>query len=68
LGLTIPSTEGGGIMAHIQPWHSKRVNDREVYHDDSACAEGSTIAGYNRAPGTGGRPRCEQCQLAQGSK
>jgi hypothetical protein len=55
-------------MAHLQPWHSKRVNDQEVYHDDSACAEGSTIAGYNRAPGTGGRPRCEQCQLAQGSK
>ena len=56
-------------MAHIQPWHSKWVNDREVYHDDDTCTEGATIEIYNRAPGTGGSPRCEQCRrLAQSSK
>ena len=55
-------------MVKNQPWYSKRVNDREVYHDDPQCPEGSTIAGYNRAPGTGGRPHCEQCTLALSSK
>jgi hypothetical protein len=56
-------------MAHIQPWHSKRVNDREVYHDDGTCPEAKTIAVYNRMAGTGGRPRCEECsRLAQSSK
>ncbi len=52
------------MMAHIQPWYSKLVNDREVYHDDAQCTEGSNIEVYNRAPGTGGRPRCEHCQSA----
>jgi hypothetical protein len=49
------------IMVNVQPWHSKRVNDREVYHDNGTCPEGTKIEIYNRAPGTGGRPRCEQC-------
>ena len=48
-------------MAHVPPWHSKRVNDREVYHENGICPEGSTIGVYNRAPGTGGRLRCEHC-------
>jgi len=55
-------------MADVKPWHSKRVNDREVYHDDPQCSEGSTIAGYNRAPGTGGWPHCEQCRLVPSSE
>ena len=53
-------------MATVQPWHSKRVNDPEVYHDKATCAEGQQIAVYNRAPETAGRPRCEECsRLAQ---
>jgi hypothetical protein len=56
-------------MAHIQPWHSKRVNDLDVYHDHPKCTEGATLERYNRSPGTGGRPRCEECsRLAQGSQ
>jgi hypothetical protein len=55
-------------MTNIQPWHSKRVNDREVYHDHGNCTEGKTIAVYNRTPGTGGRLRCEECsRLSQSS-
>ena len=49
-------------MATIQPWHSKRVNDPEVYHDTVTCAEGQHIALYNRAQGTVGRPHCEECR------
>jgi hypothetical protein len=55
-------------MAHILPWHSKRVNDREVCHDDDRCGEAKTIAVYNRMAGTGGRPGCEECsRLGQSS-
>jgi len=55
-------------MAHVPPWHSKRVNDREVYHDNGTWVEANTIEVYNRAPGTGGRLRCEYCRLAEHSK
>jgi hypothetical protein len=56
-------------MAHVPPWHSKRVNDREVYHDDGNCAEGTAIEIYNRTPGTGGRPHCRECsRLAHSSQ
>ena len=55
------------MATKVPPWHSKRVNDREVYHDHGTCAEARTIEVYNRAPGTGGNPRCEHCRLAQSS-
>ena len=55
-------------MAHVPPWHFQRVNDQEVHHDNDTCTEGNIIEVYNRAPGSGGRPRCEHCRLAQSSK
>jgi len=48
-------------MAKIPPWHSARVSDRNVYHDNDKCTEGNQIAIYNHIPGTGGRIKCEQC-------
>jgi hypothetical protein len=48
-------------MAKVPPFHSKRPNDRNVYHDNDRCTEGNNIENYNRVPGTGGRPRCEHC-------
>jgi len=48
-------------MAIIPPWHSARVSDRNVYHDNDKCPEGTQIAIHNHKPGTDGRPRCEQC-------
>lgn len=48
-------------MAKVSPFHSKRPNDRNVYHDNDKCTEGNNIESYNRTPGTGGRPRCEHC-------
>lgn len=48
-------------MAKTPPWHSARVSDRNVYHDNDKCTEGNQIAIHNHKPGTGGRVRCEQC-------
>lgn len=48
-------------MAKVSPWHSKRPNDRNVYHDNTECNEGNNIEKENRVAGTGGRPRCEPC-------
>ena len=30
-------------MAKIPPWHSARVSDRIVYHDNDKCPEGTQI-------------------------
>ncbi len=48
-------------MAKIPPWHSARVSDREVYHDNDKCTEANNIGKHNHKPGTGGRPHCEHC-------
>jgi hypothetical protein len=48
-------------MAKIPPWHSARVSDRNVYHDNDKCTEGTQIARHNHKLGTGGSVRCEQC-------
>ena len=43
-------------MAKIPPpWHSARVSDRNVYHDNDKCTEDNQIAIYNHISGTGGR-------------
>lgn len=49
-------------MARVAPFHSKRESDRKVYHDDDTCTEGNNVETYNRVPGTGGRPRCQNCK------
>ena len=48
-------------MAKVTAFHSKKETDRKVYHDDNKCTEGNNIESYNKASGTGGRPRCEHC-------
>ena len=48
-------------MAKVRPFHSKKVQTRNVYHDNDKCTEGNNIETYNRVEGTGGRPKCEHC-------
>jgi hypothetical protein len=44
-----------------RPWHSTRVYDRNVYHDNDKCTEGNNIERQYRREGTGNRPKCEHC-------
>lgn len=48
-------------MAKIPPWHSARVSDKTVYHDNDQCTGGTQSAVHNHKLGTDGRVRCEQC-------
>jgi hypothetical protein len=48
-------------MARVTPFHSKAPNDPKVYHDDSECTEGNNIEPENKVSGTGGYPRCKNC-------
>jgi hypothetical protein len=48
-------------MAKVPPFHSVKLSDRRVYHDNSSCTEGNNIERENRRNGTDGRPRCEHC-------
>jgi hypothetical protein len=54
--------EAGRRMGKISPFHSTQATDRAVYHDDDRCSEGNSIPSRNRREGTGGRPKCEQCE------
>jgi hypothetical protein len=53
--------KGGRLVTQVSPWHSKRVTDRNVYHDNNKCTEGNNIESWNRESGTDGRPKCEHC-------
>jgi hypothetical protein len=48
-------------MTNTSPWHSSLATDRQVYHDDTRCTEGNSIALKDWRPDTGGRPKCEHC-------
>lgn len=48
-------------MPQVPAFHSVKVYDRNVYHDNNRCTEGNNIEAQYRRPGTGGRPRCEHC-------
>jgi hypothetical protein len=48
-------------MAKVPAFHSKRPNDKNVYHNDDKCTEGNNIEKQNRVSGTGGRPLCAHC-------
>lgn len=52
----------------ISPFHSKKPNTSNVYHNNNACTEGNNIESYYKAAGTAGRPLCEHCSrlAAQG--
>jgi hypothetical protein len=30
-------------MAKVSPFHSKKIGDRNVYHDNDRCTEGNNI-------------------------
>ena len=46
-------------MAKVTPWHSAIGS---VYHDNTACSDGQTIAMEHLRAGTGKRPRCDTCE------
>ena len=48
-------------MAQVPAWHSRLIQDRNVYHDNDRCTEGNNIEQRNRVAGTGGRPKCARC-------
>jgi hypothetical protein len=53
-------------MTKKTPWHSKRPDDRKVYHDETQCTEGNNIEERNRVSGTGGLPKCDHCRRISG--
>jgi hypothetical protein len=53
-------------MAKVEPWHSSRDTDREVYHYNDQCTEGSQVEDQDRRPGTGNRKPCEECMRLTG--
>ena len=49
-------------MSQTSPWHSVKVGERPVYHDNTACTEGNNIEPQYRRSGTAGRRKCEHCE------
>ena len=48
-------------MPQISPWHSIRLHDRNVYHDDDQCPLGKGIDHKYRKAGHRCRKRCPTC-------
>jgi hypothetical protein len=48
-------------MAKVAPYHSKKSDVPNVYHDSSLCTEGRHIQPQYYSAGTAGRRRCEHC-------
>jgi len=52
-------------MAKVSAYHTTSVEEppahREVHHDHDNCKYGKEIKPWNRASGTGGKPRCKEC-------
>lgn len=48
-------------MAKVSACHSTNPSDPDVYHHHDDCPTGQQIPPANRASGTGGYRRCEQC-------
>lgn len=46
-------------MAKTSPWHSIKA---AVHHDNTDCNTGNNIEQENRRDGTGGKPRCDECE------
>jgi hypothetical protein len=53
----------GNSVPTKPPWHSVKINARQVYHDNGLCTEGDNIDAQYRRNGTGGRPRCHHCTV-----
>jgi hypothetical protein len=48
-------------MGYKAPFHSKKPNTPNVYHNNDKCTEGNNIESYNLVQGTGNRPLCHHC-------
>lgn len=46
----------------VSTYHSTNYSAPHVHHDQSDCPTGQQIPPTNRASGTGGYPKCKQCQ------
>jgi hypothetical protein len=50
----------------VNPFHTTTpeygVGHRNVYHDNSQCADGKRIKPEHRVAGNGGRPKCDECK------
>ena|SRR5947209_5441022 len=66
-GIALVALEQGGNtgdfqMSYKSPWHSKKPNTPNVYHNNDKCTEGNNIESYYLAQGTDGRPLCKHCE------
>jgi hypothetical protein len=52
-------------MAKVPAYHTNEAeyppSHRNVYHDHDDCKYGKTIKVAHRVSGTGGKPRCDEC-------
>lgn len=48
-------------IGKVDPWHSVKLTDRRVYHNNTRCTEGNNIESRNRRGGTDNRPICDHC-------
>ncbi len=48
-------------MPRVSPFHSKLPGTKK-HHNNDKCTEGNNIETYNRKPGTGGHPLCDNCK------
>jgi hypothetical protein len=52
-------------MAKVQAYHTNSPeyppSHRNVHHDHDDCPDGRQIRLQHRVPGTGNRPRCDEC-------
>jgi hypothetical protein len=49
----------------VNPYHTTRLEyggERNVYHDNNACADGKRIKPEHRESGKAGRPLCKECK------
>ena len=53
-------------MAKVPPIHSKKLTNRNVYHDDAACKMLQRIKKENTASGTDNRLKCLYCKDLSG--
>ncbi len=50
-------------MAKVPAFNSK---NEQHHHDNDKCGPGAEIPAYDRLAGTGGKPKCKNCQKLDG--
>jgi hypothetical protein len=55
----------GGAMK-VNPFHTttreEGAGHRDVYYDNNQCSDGKRIKPEHKVSGTGGRPKCDECE------